>query len=168
MKLLRFTHPASKIFLIAAFMLVAGSLYSTVLAQSPPNIEIDGRLSLDHVKRGRTVQGTVTMNIPSGYHVNSNRPLEKFLIATQLQFDGQGVRVGPMIYPRPFVRSLQFSKNKVSVFEGRTTIRFSVTVPRGFSGNSAELKGRLRYQSCSDDVCFPPRTREFSLRLNVD
>ncbi len=71
------------------------------------------------------------MDIPSGYHVNSNRPLEKFLIATQLQIEApQGIRVGPIIYPRPLLRSLKFSKSKVSVFEGHTIMRFSVTVPR--------------------------------------
>ena len=43
------------------------------------------------------MKGTVVMEIPSGYHTNSNRPLEKFLIATQLQIEApQGIRVGPV------------------------------------------------------------------------
>jgi len=109
------------------------------------------------------------MEIPSGYHTNSNRPLEKFLIATQLQIEApQGVRVGPVVYPRALLRSLKFSKNKVSVFEGRTTMRFSVTVPSSFSGNSADLIGRLRYQACNDDTCFQPQTREVKIMLNVE
>jgi thiol:disulfide interchange protein DsbD len=109
------------------------------------------------------------MDIPSGYHVNSNRPLEKFLIATQLQIEApNGIRVGPIMYPRALLRSLKFSKNKVSVFEGRTTMRFNVTVPRDFSGNNAELKARLRFQSCNDDTCFPPQTREVKMSLNVE
>ncbi len=109
------------------------------------------------------------MDIPSGYHVNSNHPLEKFLIATQLRIEApKGLRVGPILYPRPVLRSLRFSKNKVSVFEGRTTIRFTVTVPANFAANSGELKARLRYQSCNDDLCFPPQTREVSLWLKVD
>ena len=45
-------------------------------------------------------------------------------------------------------------------------MRFTVTVPRSFSGNSAELKGRLRYQACNDDTCFPPQTREVKMSLN--
>ena len=115
------------------------------------------------------VQGTVVMDIPSGYHVNSNRPLERFLIATQLQIEApKGIRAGPIVYPRPLLRSLKFSKTKVSVFEGRTTMRFSVTVPRSFTGNSAELKMRLRFQSCNDDTCFPPQTREVKMWLGVE
>jgi hypothetical protein len=148
---------------------VPANFFAAALPQSAPNIPVDGSLAANKVARGRTLQGTIVMDIPSGYHANSNRPLEKFLIATQLQFDTpQGIRVGPIVYPRASLRSLKFSKNKVSVFEGRTTIRFTVTVPRNFSGNSAELKGRLRFQACNDDTCFQPQTREVKLWLGVE
>jgi DsbC/DsbD-like thiol-disulfide interchange protein len=109
------------------------------------------------------------MDIPAGYHVNSNKPLERFLIPTQLKVEApSGVRLGPVLYPRPQLRVLKFSKNRVAVFERRTIIRFSVTVPVGFSGNSVELKARLRYQSCSDDVCFPPQNKDVSLWLTIE
>ncbi len=139
------------------------------LPQSAPNIAVEGSLAPNKINRGRTVQGSIVMSIPSGYHANSNRPLEKFLIATQLQIEApKGIRVGPVSYPRALLRSLKFSKSKVSVFEGRTTMRFSVTVPRNFEGNSAELKAKLRFQSCNDDTCFPPQNREVKLWLNVE
>jgi hypothetical protein len=155
--------------LTTALLIVPASFLATPASQSAPNIPVNGSLVSNKTQRGRTVQGTIVMDIPSAYHVNSNRPLERFLIATQLQIEApRGIRAGPSIYPRPLLRSLKFSKNKVSVFEGRTTIRFSVTVPRGFTGNSAELKARLRFQSCNDDLCFPPQTREVKLWLNVE
>jgi hypothetical protein len=158
----------TKLALTAALMLLPGSFFATPLPQSAPNIPVNGSLASNKTQRGRTVQGTIVMDIPSGYHVNSNRPLEKFLIATQLQIEApKGIRVGLVLYPRPLLRSLKFSKSKVSVFEGRTTIRFSVTVPRGFTGNSAELKARLRFQSCNDDLCFPPQTREVKVWLTI-
>lgn len=155
--------------LAAVLLLVPASFFATTAPQSAPNIPVNGSLSPGRTQRGRTVQGTIVMDIPSGYHANSNRPLERFLIATQLQLEApQGILAGAILYPRPLLRSLKFSKNKVSVFEGRTTIRFSVTVPRSFAGNSAELKARLRFQSCNDDLCFPPQTREIKLWLNVE
>jgi len=55
----------------------------------------------------------------------------------------------------------------VSVYEGRATMRFNVTVPANFSMGSTELKAHLRYQSCNDEVCFPPQSRDVSLWLNV-
>lgn len=156
------------VFATAVFILPAHSLV-TAVPQSAPNISVNGSLAPDKIARGRTVKGTVVMEIPSGYHANSNRPLEKFLIATQLQIDApKGIRISPIVYPRPLLRSLKFSKSKVSVFEGRTTMRFNVTVQPNYSGNSAELKGRLRVQSCNDDTCFPPQTREVKMWLTVE
>ena len=109
------------------------------------------------------------MEIPSGLHVQSNKPLDKYLVPTKLDIDApQGVRVGGIIYPRPLMRKLKFSKNQVAVYEGRATIRFNVTVPASFNGNSAELKGRLRFQACNDEACFPPVTREVKMWLNVE
>jgi DsbC/DsbD-like thiol-disulfide interchange protein len=155
--------------LVALIIVASGVSRSAALAQSPPNIGVSAKLATDSVKRGRAVQGTVTMEIPSGFHVNSNQPLEKFLIPTQLQIGGpNSVRVGSIVYPRAQLRLLRFSKNRVAVYEGSTTIRFIVTVPASVKKGSVELKGRLRYQSCNDDVCFPPITREFSLWLKVE
>lgn len=159
----------TQVALTIALLLVPASFFATPGPQSAPNIPVNGSLASDKTQRGRTVQGTIVMDIPSGYHVNSNRPLEKFLIPTQVQVEAaKGIRVGPIVYPRPLLRSLKFSKNKVSVFEGRTTMRFSITIPRSFTGNSAELKARLKYQSCNDDLCFPPQSREVSMWLNVE
>ena len=165
MKLLRLTQVA----LILAFLILPATLYSSPTPQSAPNIGVNGSLAPSKARKGRTVQGTVVMDIPNGYHVNSNKPLERFLIPTQLKIEAPGgIRVGPIRYPRALLRNLKFSKNKVAVFEGRTTIRFTATVPAGFSSNSAELKARLRYQSCSDEVCFPPQNKNVSLWLNVE
>jgi|SRR5882672_8378478 len=152
-----------------ALLVAPATFFATPAPQSAPNIPVNGSLASSKIGRGRTVQGTIIMDIPAGFHVNSNRPLEKFLIPTKLELEAPGgIRVGPIIYPRPLLRSLKFSKNRVSVFEGRATMRFSVTVPRSFTGNSAELKARLRFQSCNDDLCFPPQTREVSLWLNAE
>lgn len=156
-------------FALAAIMLtVSATFYANALAQSPPNIGINGSVASDNIRRGRSVQAVVVMDIPSGFHVHSNRPLEKFLIATQLQVEApKGVKVGPVIYPRPLLRSLKFSKNKLAVYEGRASMRFNVTVPAGFGSDSLELKARLRYQSCNDELCFAPQTREVKIPIKV-
>ena len=156
------------LFLLTLFTSPA-TFFTSPRPQSAPNIAITAAPSVEKVQRGRTVQATVVMDIPSGFHVNSNRPLEKFLIATQLRIDpAKAIRVGPVSYPRPVLRNFKFSKNRVSVYEGRATMRFNVTVPANFSSGTTELKVHLRYQSCNDEVCFPPQTRDLSLWLKVE
>jgi len=156
-------------FCLLAGLMLPTSFYASPAPQEAPNISVTGRLSAERVRRGRTVQATLVMDIPAGYHVNSSRPLEKFLIPTQLKVEApQGIRVGTVSYPKAVLRSFKFSKNKVSVYEGRATIRVNVIVPSAFASDSAELKAQLRYQSCNDEACFPPQTREVKLLLGIE
>ena len=155
-----------QILVAVTLTIIPTTFYAT--PQSQPNIGVNGYFSGDTVKRGRAGQGVIVMEIPSGFHVHSNRPLEKFLIATQLQIEApKGVRVGQVVYPRAVLRSLKFSKNKVAVYEGKATMRFKVTVPANFGSDSTEVKARLRYQSCNDELCFPPQTREVKIPIRI-
>src|ERR1700730_12739456 len=160
---------AGQLLFASALLILPANFYATPAPQSAPNIGLSGQLSANNIKRGGNVRGTITMDIPAGYHVNSNRPLEKFLVATQLQIEApSGIRVGPVIYPRAVLRLFKFSKSRVSVYESRAIMRFNVSVPANAAIGSAGLKARLRYQSCNDEVCFPPRTQEVSLSLTVN
>src|SRR5882672_196047 len=145
-----------------------GALTLKLLPQSAPNISVNGYAATDKVQRGHLVQVAVVMDIPGGYHVNSNRPLESFLKATQLKVETpSGARAGPVTYPRAVLRKFSFSNDKLSVYEGRVVLRFSVTVPASFRGGSLDLKAKLNYQSCSDALCFPPQSREVNVQVPV-
>lgn len=138
------------------------------IPQSSADVQVNGSISPDKVKGGRTAQAMVVLDIPSGLHVQSNKPLDRFLIATKLDVEApKGFRVGPIVYPRAMTRKLKFSKGMVAVYEGRAVIRFRVTSPANYSG-SADIKGRLRFQACNDESCFPPVTREVTIKLNVE
>src|SRR2546428_9502272 len=120
MEFTKLIRRAGQLLLASTLLMLPANFYATPLPQSPPNIGVSGSLSSNNVKRGRSVQGTITMEIPAGYHVNSNRPLEKCLVATQLKIEApSGIRVGPVIYPRAVLRTFKFSKVRVSVYEGR-------------------------------------------------
>jgi thioredoxin:protein disulfide reductase len=167
---MKITYVTRRLSLVAAGLCVFLAPASFLASSAPqPNIGVNGLLSNNSVRRGTTVRGTVVMDIPAGYHVNSSKPLEKFLVATQLQIEAPGgMRVGPVSYPRALLRNFKFSKSKVAVYEGRATMRFDVMVPATFSPGATELRARLRYQSCNDESCFPPQTREVRLSLTVN
>ena len=142
---------------------------SVVFAQSASDVNVSGNIAPDKVKKGRIARATITVDIPSGLHIQSNKPLDKFLVATKLDVETpSGMQSGTISYPRALMRKLKFSKGNVAVFEGRTMIRFNVTVPANYSGDGGEIKGKLRFQACNDESCFPPVTREVKMRLYVE
>jgi thiol:disulfide interchange protein DsbD len=161
-------HLYRSIFL-AVVLIIPANIYSTPPLQSSSDVRVNGAITPDKIKRGRAARATVTMEIPSGLHVQSSRPLDKFLVATKLDVETPaGMKVGPISYPRALMRKLKFSKGAVAVYEGTAVIRFNVTVPPNYSGGSGEIKGKLRFQACNDESCFPPVTREVKMWLNVE
>jgi thiol:disulfide interchange protein DsbD len=140
-----------------------------VCAQTSADVNVSGNIAPDKIKKGRIARASVTLEIPSGLHVQSSRPLDKFLVATKLDVETpSGLTAGPISYPRALMRKLKFSKGNVAVYEGRAVIRFNVTVPANFTGDGGEIKGKLRFQACNDESCFPPVTREVKMRLYVE
>jgi thiol:disulfide interchange protein DsbD len=154
--------------LLGALLLVAASS-ATLYAQSAADVNVAGSLKPDKIKKGRVVAAAVLIDIPQGLHVQSSKPLDKYLVATKLDVETpSGMKVGPIMYPRAVMRNLKFSKSAVAVYEGRTTIRFNVTVPPNYNGSSGEIRGKLRFQACNDESCFPPITREVKMWLNIE
>ena len=153
------------IFPLFIILLVPVTLY----AQSASDVNVSGSLAPDKIKKGRVVRASVVMDIPNGLHVQSSKPLDKFLVATKLDVETpSGMQAGPISYPRAQMRNLKFSKKAVAVYEGRSVLRFNVTVPANYSAGSGEIKGKLRFQACNDESCFPPMTREVKMWLNVE
>jgi len=159
----------SRIVSLIILLLLPATLYSKPSPQSASDVNISGAVAPDKIKKGRSVRATVVMDIPHGLHLQSNKPLDKFLVPTKLDVETPpGMNVGPISYPRPVMRKLKFSKGNVAVYEGKAMIRFNVTVPANYSGGSGEIKGKLRFQACNDESCFPPVTREVKMWLNVE
>lgn len=157
------------VFSLFIILLLPVTFYSNPAPQSSSDVSVSGSIAPDKVKKGRVARATVVMDIPSGLHVQSSKPLDKFLVPTKLDVETpSGMTVGPITYPRALMRKLKFSKGAVAVYEGRAVVRFNVTVPANYSGGSGEIKGKLRFQACNDDSCFPPITREVKMWLNVE
>jgi DsbC/DsbD-like thiol-disulfide interchange protein len=135
------------------------------------NININGFFSVDPAAQGSSFQAAIVMEIPGDLHVNSNRPLGKYAIPTSVKINApRGLKVTPVTYPRARVRSFRFggaTEERLAVYEGRAIMRFNVTVPPNFEQGVARIRVNVRYQSCSDTVCFPPATRELTLPIAI-
>ena len=163
-----FTRRLSLLTIAALLIVPANFTASPTLPPLQPNIGVNGFFAADKAQRGRTVQAAVVMDIPEGFHVNSNKPLGKYAIATVLKIEAPGgIKVGPVIYPRSSVRSFSFSQERLAVYEGRAVMRFNVIIPAGFEPGVIELRASVRYQSCSNDVCFQPATRNVTMPIAV-
>jgi len=148
---------------------VMAAIPTAVAAPTPePNISVVGYFATDKAQKGKPVRVAVVIDVPSGYHINSNRPLESYLIATSIKVEPEnGLRAGVVTYPRPVMRTFKFSNKQLSVYEGQARLKFSVPVPANYSDGSVKIKARVRLQSCNDEVCFPPKNYDMNLAIDV-
>jgi thiol:disulfide interchange protein DsbD len=116
----------------------------------------------DLVKLVSATSGSVTLQILDGWHINSNKPLDDFVIPTELKLDPATADLVSAEYPAHVLRTFTFSgDSKLAVYEGRIQINFVARLKNG----AKEIKGRLHYQACNDKVCLPPR--DLALVLDV-
>lgn len=145
--------------------LVLISVFSCTAASAQT---VTGSIGKGKVARGKAVRGTVVLSIPGGLHVNSSRPASEYAIPTVVKLTGaSGVRVTGLMYPKGKNRKFQFSENSINVYEGRVSFPFTVTVPASFKGKTIRVTASVRYQACTDEVCYPPKTKNITLTAAV-
>jgi thioredoxin:protein disulfide reductase len=97
-------------------------------------------------------------SLASGWHVNSHKPSEDYLIATQASVDpAKGVRVGDARYPDGVMKKFAFSATPLSVYEGF----FRIEIPLEVEGALPALSGRVEFQACNDTRCLAPTSVPF-------
>lgn len=150
----------SSLTILVFAILVLGS--SSASAQT-----VTASLADANVARGAKVKGTIVLSIPEGLHVNSNKPNSEYAIPTSVRISGLGLKVGAIEYPEGTNRKFQFSESELNVYEGEISIPFTVTVPRNYRGKTLSVKALVRYQACTDEVCYPPRNKEVVMTATV-
>jgi len=106
---------------------------------------------------GKTAE--VVLELAPGWHVNSNKPTEDFLIPTVLKIGEQDP--DGLAYPAAKERKLGFHDAPLQLYEGKVLLRFPVS-QRSTSPNAAQ-RLTLSLQACSDRLCLEPETAELLL-----
>ena len=148
---------------LAAVLACVGGL-STANAQT-----ITGSITGGAVTRGTAGKATVSLSIPGGLHVNSSRPNGEYAIATVVRASSSaGVKIGAVNYPRGTNRKFDFSEKPLNVYEGRVNFTFPVTASPTFRGRQVTVNVSVRYQACTNEVCYAPKTKTLTLKARVD
>ncbi len=102
-----------------------------------------------------------------GFHVNSDKPRDEFLIPLKLTWTGGPLEAKSVSYPKP--EEIRVGKDMLVVFTGKFTIRTEFKAPEHYSsGASATVTGKLRYQACNNEMCFRPASIEVRVPVVIE
>lgn len=100
---------------------------------------------------------TVELETADGWHVNSHRPLQDFLIPTRLALaeeGSDGFELTGVEYPEAETVTLGFQNEPLAVYQGRFPIRARLAGDGGQPAGIVPLS--LTVQACDDRKCLPP------------
>jgi len=119
-------------------------------------------------KRGSAVEAKIAVSVQPGFHVNSNTPSDAYLIPLTLKWVPDGaLEPGEVVFPKPQMEKYEFSDKPLSVFTGDFDLVAKFKVPAGAPRGPGIMLGKLRYQACNSNSCFPPKTVEVRLSYQV-
>jgi DsbC/DsbD-like thiol-disulfide interchange protein len=126
-------------------------------------------VSLEPVSRGKEFQIAVVADIAKGFHMNSHKPTDSYLIPTSLSADlPKGIELRDTIYPNGKLEKFSFSPDKpLDVYTGSVTITFRLTAAADAPLGAVTIPMTLRYQACNDTTCLPPVKIPVSAKIEV-
>jgi len=159
---------------MSALGLVAGAaclglLGLGVLAQSQSPLADSSNRSILHgaaveylfpeqvtVPAGKASQVALHFRIAEGFHINSHKPKEDYLIPTSFSIpETPGVALKDATYPDGTDFTLPLDPStRLSVYTGEFTVQTLLVAQRG----NHLVQASLHYQACDKNACMPPKT----------
>jgi len=102
-----------------------------------------------------------------GWHINSDKPHDEFLIPTAVTAKGKGVTLVGVKYPPARDLKVSFADKPVSVFEGEVKAELNFKVDENASSGTQAIAVEAEYQSCDDKTCMPPTTAEATQLIEI-
>ena len=126
-------------------------------------------VSLDPVPRGKEFQAAVVVDIARGFHMNSHKPTDEYLIPTTLTPQlPAGFELKDTVYPNGRLEKFSFSPNKpLDVYTGSVTLKLRLAADAKAPLGTATIPVTLRYQACNDAACLPPVKVPVSIEIHV-
>jgi hypothetical protein len=118
--------------------------------------------------RGAAVEAKIPITVDPGFHVNSNHPSEDYLIPLKLTWTSLGALEGGQVsYPSPTMEKYEFADKPLSVFTGAFSLTANFKIAANAPSGPGVATGKLRYQACNSNTCYPPKTADVSVPYQV-
>ncbi len=155
---------------LAVFLLIFVLSNLSAFAQLGGNIKpvhIQLYQSFDKVSPGSEFKIAVKVNVDSGWHINSDKPNEDFLIPSQISIDTSVFKITKIAYPKAHDLKLEISETPLSVWESEVFIGALIKAPDNIAPGKYSLPVHIDYQACNNMTCMPPNTVTDTIEIEI-
>jgi len=171
-------HERNKAFIIAGilfFSAIFGVQYVSAESVSPDAasksvpVAVEAYASHSKIAPGQEVAVAVKLTIDPGWHVNSNRPNEDFLIPTELTLaDSSNFEIVGIDYPDGKSVRVIFSPDiPLSVYDDMVWIKARFRARMNIASGPMTIPVQVTAQACDDRSCIAPVTHELPIAIVI-
>jgi len=122
-----------------------------------------------NVQPGETLRMALKVDLGAPeWHVNANKPLDEFLIPTELTLTPPaGIAVREIVYPEPKTITLEGTTDTLAVYGHQFTIGVLLATESTLVPGNHGIEGALRYQACDNKQCLPPKSIPVRLAVSA-
>lgn len=159
-------------FRVPHFALLLLLLLLSATARAQAGLDLRARLLADRtfLQTGHKATLAVVFTVPAGWHIQSARPYDKYLIPAQLQVDpAPGLEFGPVEYPQGKdipARGLSDDPN-LSVYGGTVIFLVPVRVLDEAAPGPRTITATLSTGACNDKSCLEKQSTPLTLHIDV-
>jgi hypothetical protein len=158
------TRPAASEVLLKNFGVVAGS---SGIAIKADDVRANITLSSDRAVPGRQLGVSAEFEISAGWHIYG-QPLPDNYIATSVEFDSETISTQSFDFPKATPVEFKSLGETLPVYSGTMRGFGRILIKSGLKPGDYGLKGTLRFQECSDQICKMPKKIAFEFPLTID
>jgi peroxiredoxin len=121
----------------------------------------------DHSVAGQEIGVRADFSLADGWHIYG-QPLPSNYTATSIEFDSDLIVQQSFEYPTPEQVRFEALGETLPVYHGNFRAKGTMLLRSGLKPGDYLLKGKLKFQECSTEVCKIPQTSAFELPLRIE
>lgn len=131
-------------------------------------IKVKTYQSFDKVYLGSEFKLAIEVNVAEGWHINSDKPYDEYLIPTSLAIvDNPNFKLKKVAYPKPHDYKFSFSESPLSVWEGTIYKGALIEVDSATIPGDYQLVIKIQYQACNEMSCQAPTSISDTINIEV-
>jgi len=121
--------------------------------------------SQDTLRPGNTVTLVADIELPERMHLYA--PGSDYTAANLRIVETDHIKMRDLTLPNPETLYLEPIDESVPVYHGTPQITRNIALAPGYREDSIAVEVILTYQTCDDEICFPPDDFEFTMNFDV-
>ncbi len=130
-----------------------------------PQFHFAAYASQDELRPGNTVVLVANIELPDRMHLYA--PGSDYTAIDLSMVETDHVLMGELVLPDAETLYLEPIDESVPVYHGTAQIKRYITLAPAYREETIAVDAILTYQTCDDEICFPPTDFEFTMHFDV-